>query len=175
MKKFYSLYQSLKRNIKSGYNEQQYWDLALSKWPTMPFSKGRAFQYETCWMIIKDSPKWQSFNEMVEKKETSISPSSTNADTSASIGAKPVEQDGKSTQRPPGNKAAKASKRKPSDELQIDPCGLNAKQARTSQTFAEAAVRRAQVMEDQFAMNLFMMDPQSEISTILQTETTAVP
>jgi hypothetical protein len=79
MKKFHNLYKSLKRNIKSGYNEQQYRDLALSKWATILFSKGSAFQYETCWMIVKDSPKWHSFNEMVEKKKTSISPSSTNA------------------------------------------------------------------------------------------------
>ena len=161
MKKFHGLYESLKRNIKSGYNEQQYRDLALSKWPALQDSKGKAFQFETCWLLVKDSPRWKASSDLSEKggnaPETIVSGAvSFSGAESSRTPSKPV--------RPAGNKAAKAKRKSSAVDNSSGFDQLAAKQVKTSELFAQAALRRAHVMEDQFAMNLFMMNPDSEES-----------
>ena len=149
--KFQGHYEALKRNVKSGWNDQMYIDEAVKSWSELPESKEKPFNLLYAWNLLKDSPKWNLSDEVPILEQSSRSTNLENTDeTPEKIHLK----------RPQGNKAAKKEQRKRHQVGAIDENAF-AKQVKLNQQFVASSSRKVQVMEEQMAIEFFSLQPNS--------------
>lgn len=166
--KFCGLYSKVKAMKKSGWSEDMYRDQCLELWKRLKSSKEKAFEYLSCWVILKNSPKWM-LSLSSSSSNAQKNPSTPHAATRTKVASSPAglltdvsqETDCEKESRPnEGNKLAK--KRRKSQLAGEGRDDLLSQQVMLSREFVEATKKRVAIMEDQGNMSLFAIRPDSE-------------
>ncbi|KAE8903706.1 hypothetical protein PF002_g19512 [Phytophthora fragariae] len=127
---------SVKSRERSGWSEEMYLDAALQVYADR---HKQSFEFLAAWKELKDKPKW-----------------TTKLTSDGAARAKRKAGGEGDVARPIGRKAAKAERNKPSND--------QASGGAAHLRFVMAAEKKAEVMEQQLHLTIFMQDPQSDES-----------
>nr|KAE8941446.1 hypothetical protein PF009_g8766 [Phytophthora fragariae] len=133
---FCGVYAKVKSRERSGWSEEMYLDAALQVYADR---HKQSFEFLAAWKELKDKPKW-----------------TTKLTSDGAARAKRKAGGEGDVARPIGRKAAKAERNKPSND--------QASGGAAHLRFVMAAEKKAEVMEQQLHLTIFMQDPQSDES-----------